>query len=59
MNQQWILKQMTRDINCLCNKIDQYMEDRQIEQEKECLKYEREQLKCKKEHKKEQLKCKK
>ena len=66
LNQQWILPQMIRDINCLCKKIDRYMKDRQIEREKELLKYKKERLKCEKKckkeqlkHKKEQLKCEK
>lgn len=44
MSQQWIWKQMVLDINCMCEKLQQYVEDKKIECEKEQLKYE-EQLK--------------
>ena len=63
LHQQWILRQMihkinciltqmTLDLQCMCKQLQQYMDDCQIE-------YEKEQLKHKKECKKEQLKHKK
>lgn len=35
MSQQPILMQITLDINCMCKKLQQYVEDNQIECEKE------------------------
>ena len=63
MSQQQILKQMTHDIHCMCKKLQQYMEDNQIEckkdYKKEWLKYEEHLKKDRIEREKEQIKHKK